>query len=118
MKEAAWFEDACKGIDPAIVICKAAQDKSDPLCKKTLSTFCRLYGAEAGNWALGMMAWSGVFIGGGVAPKILPLLENGEFLEAFVEKGRMKHFLQDIPVKVILNDNTALYGAALKASRL
>jgi glucokinase len=118
IKEAAWFEDACKGIDPAILICKAALDNSDPLCQKTMSTFCSLYGAQAGNWALGMMAWNGVFIGGGVAPKILPLLENGEFLEAFFEKGRMKHFLQDIPIKVILNDNTALYGAALKASRL
>ena len=75
-----------------------------------------IYGSEAGNLALKLLATAGVFIGGGIAPKILPKLKEPHFMNAFVEKGRMKPLLQKIPIKVITNSKTALIGAA-KAGR-
>jgi glucokinase len=74
-----------------------------------------IYGAEAGNLALKVMATGGVYVGGGIAPKILPKLEEGVFMRAFVDKGRFRDVLEQIPVRVILNDKTALLGAALDA---
>jgi glucokinase len=74
-----------------------------------------IYGAQAGNVALTLMATGGVYLGGGIAPKILPKLHEGGFMEAFVDKGRFSELLGRIPVRVILNDKTALLGAALAA---
>ena len=71
-----------------------------------------VYGAEAGNMALKSMALGGVFIAGGIAPKILPALKDPEFMRSFVEKGRMKPLMQSIPVKIIVNEKLALLGAA------
>jgi glucokinase len=70
------------------------------------------YGAEAGNLALKMMATGGVFVGGGIAPKILDKLKEPNFMQAFCAKGRMQPLLEAMPVRVILNDQAALYGAA------
>lgn len=81
-------------------------------CKKALEMFVAIYGSEAGNLALKLFAVGGIFIGGGIAPKILPALKEGEFIKRFCAKGRMKTLLAQIPIKVILNENTALLGAA------
>lgn len=88
-------------------------NKSDPTCVKALEIFSRLYGAEAGNLALKLMATGGVYIGGGIAPKILNWLKQPQFLEAFLNKGKMRDLMESMPVYVILNDRAALYGPVL-----
>jgi len=84
-------------------------------CRLTLDLFVSLYGCEAGDLALKVMATGGVFVGGGIAPKILTELANGRFLEAFRAKGRMRPLLESMPVRVILDPQTALRGAARAA---
>jgi glucokinase len=74
--------------------------------------FSSLYGAQAGNLALQLMATGGVYLGGGIAPSILPILSEGPFLESFLSKGRFREYLSRVPVKVILDDKAALLGAA------
>jgi len=86
--------------------------KSCAVCVKALEIFMDVYGAEAGNLALKFFAVGGVFIGGGIAPKILQEFKQPRFMKAFISKGRMEHVLRDIPVKVILNEEAALLGAA------
>jgi glucokinase len=80
-----------------------------------LDTMVEIYGAEAGNLALKLMATGGVYLGGGIPPRILPKLEQGSFMQAFTDKGRFADLLAAVPVQVILNDRTALMGAALAA---
>lgn len=87
------------------------------LSSETLGLFVQLLGAEAGNLALKSLALGGVYLGGGIPPKILLKLQGGSFLEAFQAKGRFRELLQNIPVYVILNERTALYGAASIAIR-
>ncbi len=106
-----------KGEDAAAGIAEAALSERDDLCVETLDWFVRLYGAEAGNLALKVMSRGGLYLGGGIAPKILPILQKGGFLGGFFSKGRMQPLLEAMPVKVILNDRAALYGPALYASR-
>jgi glucokinase len=110
-------EEMCNG-DAAAVIANAALSKRDEICVETMLCFVRLYGAEAGNLALKVMSRGGLYLGGGIAPKILPLLQNGGFIEAFLSKGRMRSLLAAMPVKVILNDRAALFGPALYAAHL
>ena len=98
--------------NPSAVISQAALSGICELCVQALDLFVSLYGAEAGNLALKVMATGGVYIGGGIAPKIVKKLTNGTFLKAFVDKGRFKPFMEAIPVRVILNEKTALLGAA------
>lgn len=113
-----WLaEEMCNG-DAAAVIAYAALSGRDEICVETLDWFVRLYGAEAGNLALKVMSHGGLYLGGGIAPKILPLLQNGSFIDAFLNKGRMSPLLKAMPVKVILNDRTALFGSALRAAQL
>ncbi len=81
-------------------------------CREALRLFVSVYGAQAGNVALQVLASGGIYIGGGIAPAILPALRWGEFLEAFLDKGRFREFLAAVPVKVILDDTAALLGAA------
>jgi glucokinase len=90
---------------------------SCPICKRALEIFGEIYGGEAGNLALKFFSVGGLFIGGGIAPKILPILKSGAFMKRFCAKGRMASFLLQIPVFVILNENTALLGAAAYARR-
>jgi glucokinase len=97
-------------------ITRAALDGTDPVCVQALDTMVSIYGAQAGNAALTLMATGGVYLGGGIPPKILPKLRDGTFMQAFVDKGRFRPLLERIPVRVILNDRTALIGAALCAS--
>lgn len=104
-------EDLDQG-DPAKMITERALKNSCKACVRTLKWFCSLYGSEAGNLALKMLSLGGVYIGGGIAPKILPILKGKEFMQGFVDKGRFGSLLAQIPVKIVLNENTALLGAA------
>lgn len=101
--------------DAGAIISRAALDGSCPLCAQTMDLFASILGAEAGNLALKTMATGGVFIGGGIAAKILPLLQKPDLLEAFFAKGRFGEFMRRIPLRVILNEQAALLGAARHA---
>jgi glucokinase len=98
--------------DPAAAISRAAIEGRCGLCEQALDLFVSVYGAEAGNLALKLMATGGIYIGGGIAPQILPKLSAPRFLESFRSKGRMQALLEGIPVSVITNDTLALRGAA------
>jgi glucokinase len=98
--------------DPARVIAEAALAGGDRLCGRALDMFVAAYGAAAGNLALIGTALGGVYIGGGIAPKVLPRLTGGLFLRAFLDKGRFAGYLGRIPVRVVLNDRAAMLGAA------
>lgn len=112
-----WLAQELAGPNAAAAISTAALQQRDALCVETLDWFVSLYGAEAGNLALKTMSLGGLFIGGGIAPKILPVLQGGGFIAAFLDKGRMRPLLEAMPVKVILNDRAALYGPALFAAQ-
>ena len=101
--------------DPAAAIADAALAGTSPACMTALDLFVSIYGAAAGNLALKFMARAGLYIGGGIAPKILPKLRGPRFMNAFADKGRMSGLCQSFPVKVILDTTTALRGAALFA---
>ena len=105
-----------KGIEdqkePQKLITEMALKKQCPACEHTLHLFSSIYGGEAGNMALKMLATHTVYVGGGIAPRISSILKEGNFMKAFVDKGRFMPMLSNIPVKVILNDQTALLGAA------
>jgi glucokinase len=107
-----------KTIDPGSVIGQAALEGCDRLCEQTLELFIGAYGAEAGNLALKLLPYGGLYIAGGIAAKILPLLQRGGFIQAFTHKGRMSPLLERIPVNVVLNPQVGLIGAALSAARL
>ena len=109
----AWYADCAHRSNAASEISRRSFDGKCPTCTVTMDLFVRLYGAETGNLALKTMATGGVYIGGGIAPKILDKLQTPLFFESFKAKGRMADILNSMPVKVILNDQTALYGAAL-----
>jgi glucokinase len=101
--------------DPNSVISKAGLEDRDPVARKTLDMFVSLFGSAAGDLALVSKATHGIFVGGGIAPKILPELRRGEFIRAFRNKGRLTPLLEKIPVKVIVEPRTALIGAAAAA---
>jgi glucokinase len=103
-----------RGVAPAVS--HAALEGSDPLCIETLDLFLHLYGREAGNQALKVMASGGVYLGGGITPRILSRLKSGPFLQAFFDKGRMRPLMEAMPIRVILNDKAALLGAARYAA--
>src|SRR5215467_1532015 len=111
-KEPQWLTDEMQRSDPAAAISKAALAGKDPLSEQALDVFVSIYGAEAGNLALKIMATGGVYLGGGIAPKLLSKLSGPLFMHAFVSKGRMQPLLESIPVRVITNTNAALLGAA------
>jgi glucokinase len=104
--------------DPAAAISCFALEHGDPLAEQALDLFVQIYGAQAGNLALTCLSQGGVFVGGGIAPKILERLQAGGFMKAFLNKGRLSAFLQQIPVKVILEPKVGLWGASLVAVRL
>lgn len=110
----AWLEDP--GEDSAARITRHALSGDHPLCVQTLDWFVRLYGAEAGNLALKMKATGGLYLGGGIAPKILPALQGGAFLDAFRDKGRMRRLVEGMPVRVICNEQVSLQGLARVAA--
>jgi glucokinase len=108
----AWLIEAEQTGDPAAAIASAAGALSSRLAKQALDLFAAVYGAEVGNLALTMMATGGVYLGGGIAPKIVETLREPPFMNAFLAKGRLRPVLEAIPVRVILNDRAALIGAA------
>jgi len=113
--EPAWLAQAIAAAPhPTPIIVQAALDESRPseLCAATLRTFVSILGGEAGNLALKVLATGGVYLGGGIPPRMVSLLEDPDFLESFRGKGRMADLLESIPVHVILNPNAALLGAA------
>jgi glucokinase len=110
--EPAWLTARIGDGDPAPVVGEAALAGTDVVCDEALSLFVSLYGAAAGNFALTGLALSGVFLGGGIAPKILPRLTNGTFVDRFADKGRFEATMRTIPVHVVLAPDVALLGAA------
>ena len=98
--------------DPPRVIAQEGISGGSDACREALRVFSSLYGAQAGNFALQVMAMGGVYLGGGIAPAILPALSEGPFLESFLAKGRFREFLARVPVRVIRDDKAALLGAA------
>jgi glucokinase len=111
-----WLQESMQSGDPAKAISSAAQQGRDDICSEALQWFIHLYGVEAGNLALKLMATGGVYVAGGIAPKILDQLQDGSFIHAFCAKGRMRGLMERMPVHVILNDEIALQGAAVYAS--
>jgi glucokinase len=100
-----------RGVDPDPIITQLGLAGEDPLCVATLELFSTLYGVEAGNLALKCLP-TRVFVGGGIAPKVLPVLQNGSFLRGFTDKGRFTEFMKGIEVSVALNPAAPLIGAA------
>lgn len=107
-----------KSVDPAAAIAKAALEKRDRLSEQTMTMFIEAYGAEAGNLALKLLPYGGLYVAGGIAAKILPLIQDGHFLQTFGNKGRVSPLLEKVPVHVVLNPQVGLIGAAICASRL
>jgi len=118
LNEPDWLKQKLKEMDPAKAITEAALANKDVGCVKALNMFVSIFGAVAGNLALTGMTTGGVYLGGGIPPKILSKLKEDIFMEAFTNKGRFKELLENIPVKVILNDKAALIGAAYCAAML
>ncbi len=104
--------EIAEGEDKNAMVTECALKDADPLCLETIRLFVEIYGAEAGNLALKSLSLGGIYIGGGIAPKMLPFLLDGNFINAFVNKGRFKDTLKNIQVKISLNQNAALLGAA------
>lgn len=104
-----------KSVDPGAVIAIAAAEGRDYLCERTMQIFAEAYGAEAGNLALKLLPYGGLYIAGGIATKNLPLIESGGFMRAMTDKGRMRPLMEQVPVHVILNPRVGLIGAALYA---
>lgn len=116
-KEPDWLAEALREGDAAKVISEAGLVKGEPICVKALELFVSIFGAAAGNLALTGLTRGGIYLGGGIAPKILPVLKEGLFMKAFTNKGRFDGLVSRIPVHVILNERAALMGAAAWASR-
>ena len=116
--ESPAIAEAMRLNNPSAVITRAGLAGECELCVHALDWYVSLYGAEAGNLALKMMATGGVYIGGGIAPRIIEKLKKPVFLDAFLAKGRMRPLLESIPVRVIMKDTTALLGAARLAANL
>ena len=111
-KEPAWLAEQFRSEDPPRAITRAAFEGKCDLCVQTLNLFAAYYGAEAANFALKVLSTGGLYIGGGIAPKIIKKLKDGSFMKAFLGQNRMKDLLAAMPVRVIMNDKTALIGAA------
>ncbi len=106
-----------EGADPSAMVSECALRDHDPLCSEALRLFVEIYGAEAGNLALKSLSVGGVFVGGGIAPKIMPMIRSGTFLDAFMAKGRFEELLRAMSIKVSTNALAPLIGAANYANR-
>jgi len=117
MNESPELRERLKNEDPNAVIGELGDSGQDELCTKMLELFVSAYGAEAGNMALKVLAVGGMYIGGGIAPKILKTMRSGTFMTAFTDKGRLSDLLEKTPVHVILESRCALMGAAAYAEQ-
>jgi glucokinase len=115
LEEPAWLAERMTQEDPNAVITDCALKAKSELCEKALDLFVSAYGAEAGNLALKILSVGGLYVGGGIAPRILEKLKDGTFMRAFTDKGRLSQLLVNMPVRVILESRTALIGAAAYA---
>ncbi|MGI9659171.1 MAG: glucokinase, partial [Gaiellaceae bacterium] len=113
--EPAWFTRELEEGDPAAAVTRAAAEAIDEDAVRTVGVFVDIYGSEAGNLALRMLATGGVYVAGGIAGKLKDALADGRFLAAFLDKSRLVELLRKTPVHLVLNDQTALLGAALHA---
>jgi glucokinase len=116
--ESPTIAEALRRDDPGVVITQQAIAGGDALCVKAVAMFVSIYGAEAGNLALKVLALGGVIVAGGIAPRIVPLLRKGGFVAAFRDKGRLTALMDTIPVRVALNPRAPLLGAARIAADL
>ncbi|MHB8536327.1 MAG: glucokinase, partial [Sulfuricaulis sp.] len=116
--ESAAVAAAMRADDPAAAITRAALEMQDPLANQTLDMFIDIYGAQAGNLALTAGATGGVYIAGGIAPRIMARLTDGRFMQAFLDKGRMRYYVAAIPVAVVTNPDIGLLGAVQAAGRM
>jgi glucokinase len=116
LAEPGWLTDALRSEEPAPLISRVGLEGRAEICVRALGLFVQIYGAESGNLGLRMLATAGVYLGGGIAPRILPALGGRTFLHAFADKGRFRPLLEAIPVRVVLNDQAALLGAARRAA--
>jgi glucokinase len=116
--EPGWFGEAERTGDPVPAVSEMALEGRSDISVRTLELFARLYGEEAGNLALKVMATGGVWVGGGIAPRIRRFLEAGAFMDGFLAKGRMRPLLETMPVRIVLEDRAALLGAARFAASL
>jgi len=116
--EPTWLAERVKVGNTAAVIAEAGLKGEAEIAKQTLDLFASIYGAEAGNLALKVMSLDGVYVGGGIAPKLIAKLKDGTFMKSFTNKGRYKRLLTSMPVKVVMNQQTALIGAASVAGTL
>ncbi|HEX3438255.1 MAG TPA: glucokinase [Pseudacidobacterium sp.] len=115
MEEPAWLKERMHAEDPNAVIGELGESGANELCAKTLDIFVSAYGAEAGNLALKVLSIGGMYLGGGIAPKILKKMQDGTFVKAFTDKGRLSDLLVHTPVRIILESRAALMGAAAYA---
>ena len=115
MEESPALRQRMQQEDPNAVIGEMGESGESELCAKVLDVFVSAYGAEAGNLALKVLAHGGVYIGGGIAPKILKTMRGGAFMNAFCDKGRMHDLVAKMPVRIILESRAALMGAAVYA---
>jgi glucokinase len=116
--EAPAVREAMAREDRGAVIGRHAVGGSDPLCVKAVELFGGVYGAEAGNLALKVLASGGVYLLGGIAAKILPCLEQGSFVAGYLAKGRLRRVVERYPVRVVINPRFGLLGAAVRASQV
>jgi glucokinase len=115
LPEPQWLKDRMSNEDPNAVIGELGESGASELCVETLSIFVSAYGAEAGNLALKILATGGMYVGGGIAPKLLKKMQDGTFMKAFTDKGRLSDLLVQTPVRLILESRAALIGAAAYA---
>lgn len=115
MDEPAWLKERMATEDPNAVISEAGEQGQSELCAKALEMFASAYGAESGNMVLKVLATGGMYLGGGIAPKIMKTMQNGAFMLAFRDKGRLSDLLMQTPVHIILESRAALMGAAAYA---
>ncbi len=115
LEEPAWLKDRMRTEDPNAVIGELGESGTSELCVEALNIFISAYGAEAGNLALKILAVGGMYVGGGIAPKLLKKMQDGTFMKAFTDKGRLSDLLVQTPVRLILESRAALMGAAAYA---
>jgi glucokinase len=104
--------------DPAAAISEHGLGGRDPAAHRALDMFAAIYGAQAGNLALTGLATGGVYVAGGIAPKIIDCLKQGRFVNAFNDKGRFASLMRRIPLRVVMNPQVGLLGAARVAGRM
>jgi glucokinase len=112
-EEPGWLKEQLSASpDAPALISQLALENKAAICEQTLSIFVGVYGSQTGDCALNFMSTGGIFIGGSIAAKIVPRMKDPIFMQSFLDKGRMQGLLQDMPVKIVLNDDSGILGAA------